>query len=84
MNDIINRDILDEAATVDARALATALAQEHATDIVERLNAASPETSSVLLELQHRERAVALLKAMSADRAADVFRHRRHSSAQPE
>ena len=41
MNDTLNDDILDEAATVDAGALAAALAQEHAADIVERLNAES-------------------------------------------
>ena len=35
-------DTLNEAATLDPDALATALAQEHAADIVERLNAESP------------------------------------------
>ena len=63
-------DTLNEAATPDPGALAAALAQEHAADIVERLNAESPETSSAVLLALPLERAAEVLDEPGLDNAA--------------
>ena len=49
-------DILKEAATLDPDALAAELANEHAADIVERLNAEPLETASAALSAMLLER----------------------------
>ena len=63
-------DTLNEAATPDPGALAAALAQEHAADIVERLNAESPETSSAVLLALPLERAAEVLDEPGLENAA--------------
>src|SRR5512143_4007916 len=63
-------DALNEAATPDPGALAAALAQEHAADIVERLNAESPETSSAVLLALPLERAAEVLDEPGLENAA--------------
>jgi magnesium transporter len=67
-------DTLNEAATLDPGALATALAQEHAADIVERLNAEPIETSSAVLSAMPLERAVEVLDEPGLERAADLVK----------
>ena len=51
-------DTLNEAATLDPDALAAGLANEHAADIVERLNAEPLETASAVLSAMPLGRAV--------------------------
>jgi magnesium transporter len=70
MNDTFNDDILNETATLDPGALAGALAQEHAADIVERLNAESLETSSAVLLALPYERAAEVLDEPGLENAA--------------
>jgi magnesium transporter len=70
MNEILNDDILNETATLDPGALAGALAQEHAADIVERLNAESLETSSAVLLALPFERAAEVLDEPGLENAA--------------
>src|SRR6185295_8170197 len=70
MNDTLNDDILNETATLDPGALAAALAQEHAADIVERLNAEPLETSSAVLSAMPLERAAEVLDEPGLENAA--------------
>ena len=63
-------DTLNEAATLDPDALATGLAQEHAADIVERLNAEPIETSSAVLLAFPLERAAEVLDEPGLENAA--------------
>jgi magnesium transporter len=72
MNNTLNDDILNEAATLDPGGLAAALAQEHAADIVERLNAESLETSSAVLLALPFERAAEVLDEPGLENAASL------------
>ena len=65
-------DILKEAAALDPDALAVELANEHAADIVERLNAEPLETASAALSAMPLERAVEVLDEPGLERAADL------------
>jgi magnesium transporter len=65
-------DTLDTAETLDPVALASGLAQEHAADIVERLNAEPLETASAALSAMPLERAVEVLDEPGLERAADL------------
>ena len=66
MNDTLN----EARRTLDAGALAAGLAQEHAADIVERLNAESLETSSAVLLALPLERAAEVLDEPGLENAA--------------
>ena len=68
MNDTLNDDILNETATLDPGALAGALAQEHAADIVERLM----RLPSAVLSAMPLERAAEVLDEPGLERAADL------------
>jgi magnesium transporter len=65
-------DTLNEAETLDPDALAAELANEHAADIVERLNAEPLETASVALSAMPLERAVEVLDEPGLERGADL------------
>jgi magnesium transporter len=61
-----------EAATLDSDALTTGLAQKHAADIVERLNAEPLETASAALSAMPLERAVEVLDEPGLERGAEL------------
>jgi magnesium transporter len=65
-------DTLNEAATLDPDALAAGLANEHAADIVERLNAEPLETASAVLSAMPLGRAVEVLDEPGLERGADL------------
>jgi magnesium transporter len=65
-------DTLNEAATLDPDTLTTGLAQEHAADIVERLNAEPLETASATLSAMPLERAVEVLDEPGLERGAEL------------
>ena len=65
-------DTLNEAATLDPDALAAGLANEHAADIVERLNAEPLETASAVLSAMPLDRAVEVLDEPGLERAAEL------------
>ena len=72
MNDTLNDDLLNETATLDPGALAAALAQEHAADIVERLNVEPLETSSAVLSALPFDRAIEVLDEPGFEHAAEL------------
>ena len=63
-------DTLNTAEKLDPVALASGLAQEHAADIVERLNAEPLETSSAVLSAMPLERAAEVLDEPGLENAA--------------
>ena len=65
-------DTINASANVDATATASALAQEYAADIVERLNAEPLERASVVFSAMPLELAVQVLDQPGLDTAADL------------
>jgi magnesium transporter len=66
-------DTLHEAATPNAVPPGTGLAQEHAADIVERLNAEELETASAAFSAMPLERAAEVLDEPGLEAAADLI-----------